>query len=116
MFGRGPECHVRPNSELVQPAALHAAVGKESATIRDLGSVNGTLVNGSRVREAQILHDGDRIQLGPLVLLVKVPRTELKMDTVADGVLFDSSLFGDTLQDPAMAAVARPTQQAESPF
>src|ERR1700722_2305887 len=73
VFGRGPECHVRPNSELVSRQHCMLAVAKDSVLIRDLGSINGTLVNGTRVREPQILQDGDRIQIGPLVLLVKIP-------------------------------------------
>jgi len=38
--------------------------------LRDLGSTNGTFVNGRRVREA-FLNDGDRIQGGESVLLVE---------------------------------------------
>jgi pSer/pThr/pTyr-binding forkhead associated (FHA) protein len=94
VFGRGPECHVRPNSELVsrQHCMLTVAKEKKLASIRDLGSVNGTLVNGTRVREEQVLYDGDRIQLGPFVLLVKIPQTELKMETVSDTHLCDSTV------------------------
>jgi len=33
--------------------------------IQDLGSTNGTIVNGSRISET-ILHDGDRIEAGKL--------------------------------------------------
>jgi pSer/pThr/pTyr-binding forkhead associated (FHA) protein len=35
------------------------------ASIRDLGSTNGTFVDGSKVREASLL-DGSRITLGTL--------------------------------------------------
>jgi len=87
VFGRGPECHVRPNSELVSRQHCMLTVARDSVCIRDLGSANGTLVNGGRVREEQALFDGDRIQLGPLVLLVKIPHTELKTETITDSVL-----------------------------
>src|SRR5271168_3472078 len=76
VFGRGPECHVRPNSELVSRQHCMLSVAAEAVCIRDLGSANGTLVNGRRVREEQPLVDGDRIQLGPLVLLVKISPTD----------------------------------------
>lgn len=38
--------------------------------IEDLGSANGTLVNGIRVNK-ELLHDGDIIQLGDVVLVFK---------------------------------------------
>jgi pSer/pThr/pTyr-binding forkhead associated (FHA) protein len=37
--------------------------------VRDLGSTNGTFVNGQRVEQAQ-LNDGDRLQVGRLELIV----------------------------------------------
>jgi len=40
--------------------------------LRDLGSGNGTLLNGTRVHDAP-LKDGDRIELGETVLIVRVP-------------------------------------------
>lgn len=49
----------------VQASRQHAVITVETAfsTIRDLGSRNGTFVNGERV-ESQALVDGDIIQLG----------------------------------------------------
>jgi hypothetical protein len=47
----------------------HAEVTSErgTCTLRDLGSTNGTLVNGTRVRE-HVLRDGDRIHIGSSVV------------------------------------------------
>ena len=47
----------------------HAEVTNErgTCTLRDLGSTNGTLVNGGKVAE-HALRDGDRIQIGSSVL------------------------------------------------
>lgn len=52
----------------------HAAIGYEgdSFFVQDLDSTNGTLVNGSREGKA-ILKDGDEIQMGKLVLRIKLP-------------------------------------------
>jgi pSer/pThr/pTyr-binding forkhead associated (FHA) protein len=52
----------------------HVALGREGGGIfvRDLGSTNGTLVNGSRCERAP-LRDGDEIQLGKLRLRVRLP-------------------------------------------
>src|SRR5947209_8488105 len=40
----------------------------EQWTIRDLGSKNGTLLNGARIANAQPLRPGDRIMAGHLVI------------------------------------------------
>jgi pSer/pThr/pTyr-binding forkhead associated (FHA) protein len=70
VFGRGPECHVRPNSEWVSRQHCLLRVTKEGASLRDLGSTNGTLVNGSRLVGERQLESGDQLQVGPLVLQV----------------------------------------------
>ncbi len=75
LIGRGKECHLRPNSELV--SRLHAVFIVEEAEVRlrDMGSTNGTLVNGQRVQGEVVLDDGDVIEVGPLAfrLLIRQP-------------------------------------------
>ena len=68
LFGRGPECHVRPNSDWVSRQHCLLRVTQDTASIRDLGSSTGTLVNGRRVVGERMLTVGDRVQLGPVVL------------------------------------------------
>lgn len=70
MFGRGPECDVRPNSDLVSRQHCIVQVANVGAVIRDLGSRNGTLVNGQLVQGERQLAHGDTLQVGPLVLQV----------------------------------------------
>lgn len=70
VFGRGPECHLRPNSEWVSRQHCLLRVGAQTVSIRDLGSTNGTLINGDRVVGERPLASGDKLQLGPLVLEV----------------------------------------------
>ncbi|MCA9606093.1 MAG: FHA domain-containing protein [Myxococcales bacterium] len=48
----------------------------DQLTMRDLGSGNGTLVNGSRVSNV-VLADGDRIELGETTLVVRLPGADL---------------------------------------
>ena len=52
----------------------HAAIGfdGESFFVQDLGSTNGTRLNGKRQRRAG-LSDGDQLQLGKLRLRVSLP-------------------------------------------
>ena len=70
MFGRGPECDVRPNSDLVSRQHCLLQITDDGALIRDLGSRNGTLINGQLVVGEHRLSHGDTLQLGPLVLEV----------------------------------------------
>jgi pSer/pThr/pTyr-binding forkhead associated (FHA) protein len=70
VIGRGPECHVRPNSDWVSRQHCLLRVGDESVHIRDLGSTNGTLINGVRLVDERRLDSGDKVQVGPLVLQV----------------------------------------------
>lgn len=53
----------------------HAEIrrGWDGVTIRDLGSKNGTSVDGTRITAATVLHDGARIVLGNVVLVFHDP-------------------------------------------
>lgn len=57
----------------------HASLmhGPEGWTLKDLGSTNGTFVNGVRVREA-LLQDGDRVRVGGVILqgVLDAPRAQ----------------------------------------
>lgn len=52
----------------------HAAIGFDGSHffVQDLGSTNGTRVNGSREEKA-LLKSGDEVQLGKLALTVELP-------------------------------------------
>jgi phosphoserine phosphatase RsbU/P len=49
----------------------HLAIEREGShwVARDLGSTNGSLVNGERISEPRILRSGDRIKAGPVTLV-----------------------------------------------
>ena len=93
VFGRGPECHVRPNSELVSRQHCMLRLQFDGhLSVRDLGSANGTLVNGVRLIGERMLEDGDKLQVGPVVLQVIRPTevdrkssetAEIKLDETA---------------------------------
>ena len=58
----------------VSVSRKHLRVLRDGANLvlRDLGSGNGTTVNGKRVHQV-VLGEGDRIELGETVLIVKLP-------------------------------------------
>jgi DNA-binding response OmpR family regulator len=63
-LGRGTACQVVVPSPLV--SRLHAQIERAGARfqLRDLGSVNGTYVNGNRVHATYLLNNYDLIGLG----------------------------------------------------
>ena len=68
-FGRAEGCTVSvPDDTFV--SQVHARVRNDSGTIiiEDLGSTNGTYLNGTRLTNATALQRGDRIQIGSTVL------------------------------------------------
>jgi len=109
LIGRAEECHVRPLSEEVsrRHCAIHGGV--DGAWAEDLGSHNGTFVNGVRITEKTKLADGDLICVGIMKLQVScteaaVPRSE---DDVSKWLMADDAPAGmfDTTQTlPRMAA------------
>lgn len=78
LIGRGTECHLRPNSELVSRHHCMLLIGENDVRLRDLGSTNGTLVNGNRISSDVVVRSGDMIHVGPLVfqlVMEPVPAT-----------------------------------------
>jgi predicted component of type VI protein secretion system len=71
-IGRGETCHLRPNSELVSREHAEFRVAEDKLTIRDLGSRNGTLVNGKATTEETELRHGDLVQIGKLTFAVSI--------------------------------------------
>jgi pSer/pThr/pTyr-binding forkhead associated (FHA) protein len=77
-FGRGGECQVRFNSDWVSRQHCLLRVTPTAGTLRDLGSRNGTLINGTLCEAEQSLSEGDQIQVGPVTF-----RVILEGDTTA---------------------------------
>ncbi len=77
----------------------HAVIEQagEAFTIRDLGSQNGTAVNGKKIAGAHALNENDEIQLGEFTLVFHggAP-TELDVPLVQNQAAY--AVFGQTLQ------------------
>jgi phosphoserine phosphatase RsbU/P len=71
----------------------HLAVEREGShwVARDLGSTNGSLVNGERISEPRILRSGDRIKAGQITLVYE----EIKRPAV-DAVVFTDEASATT--------------------
>jgi pSer/pThr/pTyr-binding forkhead associated (FHA) protein len=70
LIGRAEECDVRPLSEEVSRRHCAVIVGPADVWVEDLGSRNGTFVNGDRIEAKTKVSDGDMIRVGSLELRV----------------------------------------------
>lgn len=66
LVGREQDCQLRPSSESVSRHHCVFTLDDFGVRLRDLGSTNGTFVNGQRVQGQAILQPGDRILIGKL--------------------------------------------------
>jgi ABC-2 type transport system ATP-binding protein len=71
LVGRDPAADVVIADTEISSRHASLAPGDGGVAVEDLGSTNGTFVNGQRVTGARQLHAGDRIQLGATVVEVR---------------------------------------------
>lgn len=101
LMGRGDECHVRFNSDWVSRQHCLMRVRDSEAVLSDLGSRNGTLINGRLCEPEQPLSHGDQLQIGPVTF-------EVVLQTAAQGTSGDTTM---TLQ-PDSGEQPRPSRSA----
>lgn len=87
VIGRREDCDLR--IPLLDVSRKHCRLIKEEQGLRveDLGSSNGTYLNGQRIQESGV-SAGDTIQLGPVVFVVQIdgaPADEQLQPAVAGG-------------------------------
>jgi DNA-binding winged helix-turn-helix (wHTH) protein len=82
-IGRAPEASVYIDSPSV--SRLHARIRIENgvATLEDLGSKNGTHLNGTRIDSVRTLADGNEIRLGTIVMTFRSAAASDVTETVA---------------------------------
>jgi diguanylate cyclase (GGDEF)-like protein len=92
-IGRSPKASLRLTGDGV--SRLHARFFRTGGVtyVEDLGSTNGTFVNGTRVRSAVALSDGDKIQIGASFLLKFSMQDTLEQR-------FQQQLYEAALRDP----------------
>jgi pSer/pThr/pTyr-binding forkhead associated (FHA) protein len=69
-IGRAPECHLKPNSDEISRNHAEFTISDSGVVLRDMGSRNGTVVNGKSLTEPIALKNGDLIQIAKLTFAV----------------------------------------------
>ena len=109
-IGRHPACDLQFNPQLeLLVSSRHAEVKSVGGrvTIRDVGSKNGTFVNGKRIDAETVLADGDEIELG-----TDGPKLRVRLGTMAR----TSSSAPWTPSDEAMRLDADAASSAARPI
>lgn len=72
LIGRGEDCHLRPQSDMVSRQHCEITVEGGKVTAKDMGSRNGTIVNGDVIEGPREIKMGDLLKVGPLEFEVMI--------------------------------------------
>ena len=113
-LGRSAECSLQ--LPVAGASRRHASIGWRSGRVvlRDLGSTNGTFVNGERIAGEVPLASGDRIRIGGFEIVYCCVEAGTKVSPVDDsrtvvsywpGTLASDALRGDLAKVPLFAVL-----------
>lgn len=71
-IGRDPTCHLRPSSDQVSRKHAEISITSDAVILKDLGSRNGTQLNGRTLASPARLKSGDLIKIGHLTFAVSI--------------------------------------------
>ena len=70
VIGRSPSSDIVINEPYVSASHARFTLQGPALVLEDLGSTNGTLVNGHPIGQAVTLRDGDEVQVGDAIMRV----------------------------------------------
>ncbi|HVG24213.1 MAG TPA: FHA domain-containing protein, partial [Thermoanaerobaculia bacterium] len=79
IIGRAPDCAITITDASISSRHARVVRSGEGFTIEDLGSRNGTFVNGEKVDKPRLLGDGDVVRVGKVIMTFNVAQ-----ETVAE--------------------------------
>jgi predicted component of type VI protein secretion system len=106
-IGRHDDCLIRIKSSQVSRRHCEVFEVSDKLTIRDLGSSNGTFVNGKKVAGQQVLKPGDELTVGAVTLRV----AKIGQAIVEPASPISKPKAADTAVLEAIAAEPEPEQE-----
>lgn len=107
VIGRGRECEIALDDGDASRQHAELRCEPDAIWLRDLGSKNGTLVNGVRAETRTELHDGDELHVGRTRLTFRDPAAamlaKLQRPDELDG---RDDASGSSASDPGLPAIA----------
>jgi hypothetical protein len=129
LIGREQDCHLRPSSDSVSRHRCVINIDDFGIRVRDLGSSNGTFLNGTRLVGTQAAKSGDNLKVGTLEFEIQFQENEAALSDSGSNTTFSLNEFdldpaaadetvmlgGDTAVMNAAAAAESPTETVEAP-
>ena len=86
--GRGDTSHLKPSSDLVSRRHCSIKVVDGKVIVSDMGSRNGTFVNGEQLKGEHIAKPGDRVRVGRLQfeMVIDAAKASIKKEKVKNAV------------------------------
>jgi pSer/pThr/pTyr-binding forkhead associated (FHA) protein len=106
IIGRSSELDMVLVEDMVSRKHAKISIGPGKIVIEDLGSTNGTFVNGEKVRQAR-LKEGDRILIGTSILKLIVQQGGLAAE-------LPDAVVKERLEEAAQAQAAKQTSKTSS--
>ena len=111
LIGRESDCQLRPNSELVSRHHCIFSVDDFSVRIRDLGSTNGTMLNGERIRKEMVLQPKDHVTVGNLEFEIVINEISDVSDQGQISAAAEETVVGGTDTVTEMPSVETPNTE-----
>jgi EAL domain-containing protein (putative c-di-GMP-specific phosphodiesterase class I) len=119
LIGRRQDLPLSLSCKTISTVHAEISEGSPALMIRDLGSTNGTYVNGSRVKEPVVLNEDDLVQFANLPFRIRMHKTEESSHTIRESacdqalalVLFDK-LMTEHAVTPFLQPIVRLNDRA----
>jgi len=99
-IGRLPDCWLTIDDDLASRQHARFHIAGPTAVLVDLGSRNGTFVNGQRIVGRRTVHDGDKVRVGREILVVV--RSDQPIDDDDEGGLRRTLAPGEDTRFPSL--------------
>jgi pSer/pThr/pTyr-binding forkhead associated (FHA) protein len=101
LIGRAEDANLRPRSDVISRRHCEIIIDGEVITVCDLGSRNGTFVNGVEAKTPLPMVAGDHLKVGKLEFEVMIDAavTGEEVASPADSAEFEDSEIGDWLDE-----------------